>query len=274
MRVLSLCCALLGVAPLLAQTSGNRDGLNGQQQTFTKPVSYIGVALVDVNSDRARSLGLDEPKGVEVAHVEPASPAEKAGIKAGDVLLTYNGENLLGAEQLGRLVRETPPGRKVKIQLWRDGHSLMITVLTGARKSDAVHQGNPTNIPDMSNLMGPDLPSAMLMWKSSVLGIYCESVDSQLAEYFGVKRGVLVRFVFSGSAAQRAGLKAGDVLTKVGDRPVATPRDVTVALQLEAPPGKPISIVLTRDRKETTLKVTPEEAGVPYGPSPPSPPNQ
>jgi serine protease Do len=257
----------------VAQTPDFRDGSSNQAQAYTKPGSYIGVALADLDSERARSLGLDEAKGVEVVHIEPGSPAEKAALKTGDVLLTYNGENVLGAEQLGRLVWETPPGRKVKIQLWREGHPVTVTVLTGARKTVADHPGMAMGIPDVPNLM-PDLPSAMLMWKSGILGIYCESVDSQLAEYFGVKQGVLVRFVFSGSAAQRAGLKAGDVLTKVGDHVVATPRDVTAALQLEATPGKPVSIVLTRDRKETALKVMPEQVSAPYGMRPSPPRNQ
>ncbi|HWF46324.1 MAG TPA: PDZ domain-containing protein, partial [Bryobacteraceae bacterium] len=234
MRVLTLCCAMLGMATLSAQTpdphQGGRNGGAVNMQPYVKVGSFLGVGLADVNSQRARSLGLDEPKGTEVVRVEPGSSAAKAGLKPGDVLLTYNGENVLGGEQLGRLVRETPPDRKVKIKLWRDGHPSEVMVLTEAPKQSFL-----MGTPDLPNPTMPDFPSAMLMWKSGILGIYCESVDSQLAEYFGVKQGVLVRFVVNGSAAQHAGLKAGDVLTKVGDRVVGTPRDVTVALHLEAP---------------------------------------
>jgi S1-C subfamily serine protease len=158
--------------------------------------------------------------------------------------------------QIGRLVRETPPGRKVKVQVWRDGHPFMATLLT---ESPKLVMGQPGNLIPMPDLSIPDLPSAMLMWKSGILGIYCESVDSQLAEYFGVKQGVLVRFVIDGSAAQRAGLKAGDVLTKVGDRVVSSPRDVTVALHTQAYGSRPVSIVYTRDRKEASLKVLLED---------------
>src|SRR6201996_1440109 len=82
---------------------------------------YLGVRLADIDSDRARALHLNEERGAEVVKVEPGSPAESAGLKAGDVLVSYNGENILGAQQLGRLVSETPKGRKVKIQFWRDG---------------------------------------------------------------------------------------------------------------------------------------------------------
>ena len=219
--------------------------------------SFLGVRLSDVSAERARSLGLDDPKGAEVVNVEPDTPAAKAGLKPGDVLLAYNGESIFGAIQVGRLVRETPPSRKVKVQVWRDGHPLTLTVVTESPKQvpgPNVHLQLP-----YADFSLPDMPSAMLMWKSGMLGIYCESVDSQLAEYFGVKQGVLVRFVMDGSAAQRAGLKAGDVLTKVGDRVVASPRDVTVALHSQAYAGKPVSIVFERDRKETSLKVVLED---------------
>lgn len=259
MRVLTLCCALLGVAALMAQMpdphqSGNNGG-GHQAPAYRRSGSFLGVGVTDVDPERARRLGLDEPKGAEVLQVEPGSPAAKAGLQPGDVLLTYNGENILGSAQLGRLVRETPPDRKVKILVWHDGRATEVKVLTEEPKPSIL-----TAIPEAPGLTMPDLPSAMLMWKSGILGIYCESVDSQLAQYFGVKQGVLVRSVVSGSAAQHAGLKAGDVLTKVGDRVVATPRDVTVALHLQAPAGKPVPIVFMRDRKEMTLKVVLEEA--------------
>jgi serine protease Do len=264
---------MLGIAMLSAQTPDpHKGGGNGgavDMQPFAGGGSFLGVGLADVNAQRARGLGMNEPKGTEVVRVEPGSPAAKAGLKPGDVLLTYNGENVLGGAQLGRLVRETPPDRKVKIKIWRDGRPSELTVLTEAPK-----QSYLMTMPDIPNLMMPDLPSAMLMWKSGILGIYCESVDSQLADYFGVKQGVLVRFVVNGSAAQRAGLKAGDVLTRVGDRVVATPRDVTVALHLEAPAGKPVFIVFMRDRKEMTRKVVPDEVGPFYDRLGPSKPNQ
>ena len=105
--------------------------------------------------------------------------------------------------------------------------------------------------------MAPDIPSPMLMWSIPALGIECEAVDSQLAEYFGVKRGMLVRSVAKGSPAEKAGLKAGDVLTSIGDRPVATPHDVTGFLRMQRQPGTPISVVVVREHKQLTLKVTP-----------------
>jgi serine protease Do len=266
MRRYLVFCALLCAAPLMAQIPVRQslgNGLFAGPET-KPPGSFLGVALAEIDADRAKALRLNEARGVEVGHVEEGSPADKGGIKPGDVLLTYNGENLLGAEQLGRLVRETPPGRKVKIELWRNGKMETVIVQTEARKTRTLEPPSGTFVPmpNMPNFVFPDLPSAMLMWKSGMLGIECEAVDSQLAQYFGVKQGVLVRYVSAGSPAANGGLKAGDVVTKVGDHSVAVPRDITAALRMERTPGKPVPILVTRERKQMTLNITPEDPAI------------
>jgi serine protease Do len=219
---------------------------------------YLGVQLADITADRAKALKLDEERGVEVVKVEPGSPAESAGIKAGDVLLSYNGENILGAQQLGRLVSETPEGRKVKIQLWREGRMQTAYAVIAESHWSRVFPGDLNfQMPDI-HMAIPDIPSTLLVWKNAALGIECEPVDAQLAEYFGVKRGVLVRSVEKGSAAEKAGLKAGDVLTAIGDRSVTSPRDVMSCVRTWRREGKPITVAVTRERKQLTLSVSPQ----------------
>src|SRR5207248_11789462 len=119
-----------------AQSSSDepRAALRSLQGQFEGRGSYLGVRLVDIDADRARTLKLSEERGVEVTNIEEDSPAAKAGIKPGDVLLSYNGENILGAQQFVRLVRETPRGRRVNIQIWRDGRTQRTVVTTGAPK--------------------------------------------------------------------------------------------------------------------------------------------
>lgn len=263
MRLSILLIALMGATALIGQArSGPEDGY-WRAGEVRSGGSYLGVRLADIDADRAKALKLDEPRGVEVTRVEQGSPAEKAGIKPGDVLLSYNGENILGAQQLGRLVRETPEGRKVRLQLWRDGGTKNLTVITEARRGPALDMPNGfmhfPNMPELGNFTMPDIPNPMLMWKISALGIECEPVDSQLAEYFGVKRGLLVRSVAKGSPAEKAGLKAGDVLTSIGDRPVATPHDVTGFLRMQRERGAPTSVVVVREHKQLTLNVAPFE---------------
>jgi len=105
----------------------------------------------------------------------------------------------------------------------------------------------------------------MMSWRSSMLGVEAESLgDTQLADYFGVKDGVLVRSVFKGSAAEKAGIKAGDVLLKVDKDRVTTPREVTSAIRNSRKSGKKtFPIAVLRDHKDMTLTVTLEDAHPP-----------
>jgi len=228
---------------------------------FATNRGYLGIALADIDADRASVLKLHEDSGVEVLNVQAGSPADKSGIRPGDVLLNYNGEKILGVQQLGRLVRETPPGRKVTIEYWRDGRTAKLSLVTGSFV-DPSASGSPDfeamRGVAVFNRLGSDVPNPVLLWRSSLLGVECEAVDSQLAEYFGVKRGVLVRFVLDDSPAKKAGLKAGDVLTAVGGRAVATPRDVTACLRMDRH-GDKIPVAVTRNRKQLILHVTPPE---------------
>jgi serine protease Do len=104
----------------------------------------------------------------------------------------------------------------------------------------------------------PDLPRSFMSWRSSALGVEVESLEGQLAQYFGVKEGVLVRSVLKGSSAEKAGIKAGDVIVRVEDSKVASPAELSS--RIRALRGKPVPMVLMRDRKEMTLSVTLDEA--------------
>jgi serine protease Do len=261
MRVSILFITLIAAAALIGQARSSPESNSWFAGEAQSRSSYLGLRLADIDADRAKTLKLDEPRGAEVTTVEEGGPAEKAGIKSGDVLLSYNGETILGAQQLGRLVRETPVGRKVRLQLWRNGKTQTFTAITEPRRGPDFNMPGrlmPFELPDMRNVM-PDIPNPMLMWKISAFGIECEPVDSQLAEYFGVKRGLLVRSVAKGSPAEKGALKAGDVLTSVGDRPVSTPHDVASFLRMQREAGTPIPLGIVRERKHLTLNVVTSE---------------
>lgn len=221
------------------------------------PGSYLGVKLADIDADRAKTLNIIEERGVEVKNVQEGSPADTAGIRAGDVILTYNGENVLGTQQFVRLVQETPQGRKVKIQLWRDGRTQTVMVVTGA--PPARNFGSPSTfvgfpmMPEVQYFSTTDIPSPLLVWKNLSLGIEFEHVDSQLAEYFGVHGGVLIRSVNKGSPAEKAGLKSGDVILSVAHKNLQTARDLTAYLRQ---PGSSIPVSLMRDHKRIDVTVT------------------
>ena len=214
-------------------------------------VGFLGIRLSDVDADRAKALKLGDDRGVEVKAVMEGSPADNAGILPGDVLLSYNGETLLSAEQLTRMVRETAPGRKVKVQYWRSGKTKATVLTVGTTgNSSSWPLGLPTPTWPTPSM---DLPRPLLVWRNSMVGIDFERVDSQLAEYFGVKGGVLIRFVQHGSAADKAGMRAGDVIFSVAQQTLSTEHDFSMLLKQR---GTSVPVSLMRDHKRVDLVIT------------------
>jgi serine protease Do len=217
----------------------------------TPPGGYLGVGIQEITGERAKALKLPSDTGVEVTRVAPDSPAEKAGLKSGDVILQINGIKVESLEQSSKLVRETPVGREVRLEVFRGGASLAIIAKVGE------HPQVP-GIPDGIGFRMPDVPRVIVGLRSPMLGVEAESIDGQLAQYFGLSDGVLVRTVMKGSAAEKAGVKAGDVIFKVDDVKVATPAEISA--RLRAAHGKPIPVALMRERKEMSLTVEAPEA--------------
>jgi serine protease Do len=215
--------------------------------------SFLGVGIQEIDGNRAKELKLPEEAGVEVTRIAPDSPAEKAGIKIGDIVTQYNGQRVEGMDQFSRMVRETPAGREVKIGIIRNGVPQTITAKIVARP--AINgQLIPAPVQNPFELRFPDMPQSRMTWRSTVLGIEAEALDGQLAEFFGVKEGVLVRTVTPGAAADKAGIKAGDVIVRVDDAKVATPADISA--RMRALRGRPVSVVVVRDRKEINVMVS------------------
>lgn len=232
-------------------------------QSVSESRSYLGVGVRDIDAERAKALDLKEDYGIEVIRVDAGSPAETAGIQAGDAVLAYNGQRVEGKDQFVRFVRETPAGRTVKLSVVRHGAALTVSVPLGTRKAQTLGPGLgelEMEMPQM-NIPMPDIPRAMMWWQNSVLGVEAEALgDTQLAAYFGVKDGVLVRSVVKGTAAEKAGLKAGDVLLKVDNNRVTSPREVTNAMREARNAGKKtFPVAVMRERKELTVSVTVEE---------------
>ena len=211
--------------------------------------SFLGISVMEIDSERAKALNLKEEHGVEVTRVEEDSPAAKGGVKVGDAVLEYNGQRVEGVAQFMRMVQETPAGRDVKLSISRSGSTETLAVKTAPRKSLPLMEMSRVEIPDVR---WPDMARPYMSWRSTVFGIEAESLDSQLAEYFGVKEGVLVRSVTKGSAAEKAGLKAGDVIVKIENSTITTPRDLSGTIR-SAGRGKPLSVQIVRERKEMNL---------------------
>lgn len=241
----------------LAATPANAQNTQERAKVLmpgTASRSFLGVGVMEIATERAKALKLKDEHGVEVTRVEDDSPAAKAGLKVQDLVLEFNGQRVEGIDQFVRLVRETPPGREVKLSVNRGGQSMSVAATIQARRIRSLEMGDMhIAIPEMEGLPRVRAFEGTLV-EAGLLGIEAEGLSSQLAEFFGVKEGVLVRSVGKGSAAEKAGMKAGDVIVKIEDRRVATPSEVTRAVR--ASERKPLPVTVVREKKETSLSVT------------------
>jgi serine protease Do len=223
--------------------------------------SYLGVDIRDITQDRVAALKLKEERGVEVTMVDQDAPAGKAGIKEHDVILDFNGTPVESEEQLRRMIRETPVGRTVTLGISRDGNPMKLNVQLA--QHDKVVMGNHIEIPpippipdmDFSNRI--DVPNVLVMRNvSSTLGVQTENLGQQLGDFFGVKNGegVLVRSVEKGSPADKAGVKAGDVIVRVGDERLSDRGDLSRVMRKHREGGK-LSVGIVRDKREQTVTV-------------------
>jgi serine protease Do len=232
--------------------------------------SYLGVDTADITADRLGALKLKEEQGVEVTMVDQDAPAGKAGIKEHDVILTLNGTAIESRAQLRRMIQETPSGRVVTLGLSRDGQPITLKVQLGDRRSeyallapkdklkDKEFHFEMPQMPQMPNLPDFEAPNigVVVVHSSMRSGLMVENLTPQLGEFFGTKNGngVLVRSVEKGSRADKAGLRAGDVITRVGDQPIHDTSDFTHALHSRS--AGSVNVAVIRDKKEQTLTLT------------------
>jgi serine protease Do len=234
---------------------------------------WLGIEISEVNADKAKELKLSETRGVVVGSVDPDSPAAKAGLKENDVILSYEGQNVEGTIQFRRLVRETPPGRSVPLSISRDGSVQTITIEVGERSSvfgpgdkDSAPRVYKFKVPNVQEFKMPDFdfnpmvtPEAM-DFHTPLLGIGAEDLSGQLGDYFGVPsgEGILVREVRSGTPAEKAGLKAGDVITKVDGQTVKSTRDLRSQLRQKID-QKTVTLSVLRKGSEISVPVAIEK---------------
>lgn len=261
-KLLWLACGVTQIATLFAQEPSQKAPRVQKVAGISRGnASYLGVGVVEVDSDRAKALHLKEERGVEVKNVDEGSPAAKAGLKEGDVILDYNSQRIEGLAQFVRMVSETPVGRKASMGIFRNGANQTLTTTIGLRTGQnfAFSMEAPAApvppMPPMATFTMPDIPTGLTGWQSSSLGYMGESVDGQLAEYFGVREGVLVHSVVRRSPAEKAGLKAGDVIVKVDGTAVKTPREIT-AIVRRSREKKTLSIGIVRNHKDVTVEIS------------------
>jgi serine protease Do len=227
---------------------------------------YMGVLVGDIDSDSAAKLKLKDAHGVVVTLIDHDAPAAQAGVRVNDVVLQVNGQPVETTEQFSRVMREIPAGRSVSLVISRDGAVQTIAVQLADRKKmehdvwNRLDNGGDqsTSAPGMGILSGGsgDVPSGgfhIPFVGSSTLnvGVLVEPLTSQMADYLGIQSGLMIKQVGRKSQAEAAGLKAFDVILKVGADGIATTADWDRALR--ANQGKPVPVTILRDRRQQSV---------------------
>jgi len=284
MKILSL-AALAAVAASLAMTPHAASAqmpmtvqvLSGYHPFIDHPSEpgYLGVEIVDVDTDKAQALKLKDAHGAVITLVDHDAPAGQIGLKVNDVVLGLNGQPVASADDLRRMIKVIPPGHKVSIEISRDGNIQTLAVaLADRRAMEQAIWGKIGNggeaagpAPKMGLLAGggdSPMPEGFHMpffGGSLRVGALVEPLTSQMADVLGVKNGLMVKQVEHKSEADAAGLRAFDVILKVGSDAIATSADWDRALRANV--GKPVQVTILRDKKQqmVTLQVDSKHRG-------------
>jgi len=186
----------------------------------------LGVTVQEVNQSFADSFNLDTPEGALISNVERGGPADKAGLKAGDVIRALNGQKIISSADLPSMVGLSTPGEKITLDVWRQGKPMQITATLGNAKDKVVAQDN-----------GPvDQASAKLR-----LGLSLRPLDASERRESGIPGGLLIQD--AGGAAANAGVQPGDVLLSVNGRPVNSIEQVR---DVVGKAGKSVALLIQR----------------------------
>lgn len=185
-----------------------------------------------------------DQRGVKVLRVRPDSPAAKAGVHPGDILLSINDQSIDSPSKLSDLISEKKPGEKLSLKLNRDGQEMTVEAsLVGRREVFRGMEGQRRAAGREEYFENQQEASDP---QHTWLGLFIDETQDQ--------EGVEVLRVFPGGPADKAGLRTGDIVLSIADKDVASPSDVVDALK-EVQPGQTAKVVILRDDKKQTLEV-------------------
>ncbi len=228
---------------------------------------WLGVETHEVTADKAKELKLSAERGVVLGKIVPDSPAAKAGLKENDVVTEINGQRVEGAAQFRRMIHEIPAGRSIQLTVWRDGRTQTVSATLG--KSEERHHAMKMLAPTPGTFAFrmPEIPEIPPMeWNGNMvfgggqprLGIDAEDVSGQLGAFFGAPdgEGILVRDVNSGSPAEKAGVKAGDVITSLNGERIRTVGELREKLSAKGEDkDRTAKLGVLRNKSQLTLSV-------------------
>ena len=233
---------------------------------FLQGGTFLGVHVEDVTKENMSAYGMRDVRGVGVTEIVKDSPAEKAGLRKGDVILGFNGESVTSTRKLNRLVSESSADQNVKLTISRGGSEQEVsatlskrpgTGMLNAKVREDFKQKMEQFKRDMPKIKNGDGTWVFSTGSYRRIGIGTQTLTKQLAEYFGVSEGILVTSVNDNSPAAKAGLKAGDVITAVDGEKVSSPGDISRAIGKKQEGS--VTLTVVRDRNTRSVVVTPEK---------------
>lgn len=213
---------------------------------------WIGVYTQKIDKDLAEAFNLDQDNGIVVVDVVDDSPADEAGLKRKDVIIEFNGKKVGGSEPLTDFVRDTKIGDKVEVVVLRKGEKKTLTVEIG-KKPESRWRDRDRSL-YTTDFFRKNL--AVSIGHRGYLGVAIQDLNEQLGDYFGVKDGdgVLITEVIEDSPAEKAGLKAGDVIVGADDEDITDSEDIFDALS-DKEDGDTVSITYLRRGEKHTVPV-------------------
>ncbi|MDO9547824.1 MAG: PDZ domain-containing protein [Candidatus Marinimicrobia bacterium] len=206
---------------------------------------WLGVGISEITPSIRREAGLKDQTGILINAVYDNSPAEDADLKESDIILKYDGKSVQYVDELVEMVQNTHPKSKVKLEIFRDGKTIDKKVAIGKKKNYERHYSLPYR---QKIRISHDRP---------YLGAQVQDLSKDLAEYFQVEeyKGVVITEVVAGSPAEKAGLKSGDVITKIGDEAIHFTEDLYYSLK-DYKKGAKVAVEIVRKGKTQTVEVT------------------
>ena len=249
---------------------------------------YLGVYAENINRENMARYHMNEARGVGITQVVQGSPAEKAGLRKDDVILRLDGENITSVRKLNRLVSEIAPDQSVRVTVSRGGAEQELTATIAKRDNVGFAQDLFSKKlksfklegmqPKVWKWEGPKLEGfefgnndfgdlTMVLGSGRRLGVSTMQLNKQLAEYFGVAKGVLVTAVSEDGPSAKAGVKAGDVITAIDGEEVDSPGDL--ARIANAKKDGDVTLTIIRNKSQQTIRVTPRQGGFSTAPGRP-----
>ncbi|HLM57651.1 MAG TPA: PDZ domain-containing protein [Pyrinomonadaceae bacterium] len=299
-RLLSLAFVILATTAVSAQTTPpSPPALPAPPapMTFTTNFffgdNFLGVSVEEVTRENAGRYKLSgEPRGVGVRAVVKDSPAARAGLREGDVIVRFDGEPVTSTRKLNRLIEESAPEHAARLTVLRGGSEQQLTATLGKREGFAMAPAAEFGFDAEAmrrwseelgknkqewerkgedlrrqleglNRARPEGGFPMQMFSGRRIGVSTDALGRQLADYFGVRHGVLVSSVEENSPAWKAGIRAGDIITEADGEKIDEPGDLSGVIGRREE-GE-VTLTVVRDRKSRTVRVTPERRQMPRG---------